>query len=306
MNFSLTRLREILPQLDLILFDVDGVLLDTSRSFPLAIVRAVRDYGRYVLGVSWRPPRLREVAAFKEVPGFNNDWDLVKGCLLFFLQQTFRPHPAALSQFLEEVSALGGGLQGCEKWLSGLPAPERNAVASRYHPPAIQQLAMEHYAGKEYCFRFYGVEPQYGVQEGTLVFERPLADLKKLRRLTQQLGIYTGRNPGELEVALEKIGFSGWNPEIIFLDDGNTPKKPDPEPLLAAARRTQARALLFVGDTYDDFQTVQNLKSAAPDLPAVFVQVRNDARTAVFGAVPVVSHVNELLDFLVSETAADR
>ena len=53
---------------DAIIFDVDGVLLDTSESYTAAAVEAV--------SVATGSDRFttREVAQLKAIKGFNNDW----------------------------------------------------------------------------------------------------------------------------------------------------------------------------------------------------------------------------------------
>ena len=68
---------------DLIVFDIDGVLLDTSHSFPLAISQAVVHYGKLTGFSHWLEPSLEQVGAFKTIPGFNNDWDLAEAMLVY-------------------------------------------------------------------------------------------------------------------------------------------------------------------------------------------------------------------------------
>ena len=294
------ELKKLRGRRPLIVFDVDGVLLDTSRSFPLAIVRAVADYGRLVLNSPLPEPALETVAAFKTVPGFNNDWVLCEALLLFVLQEQVLKTPLKLGEFLEQLSGLGGGRRACARFLESISEAEGEPLRRLYRPQTVAELAMEHYAGSENVAELYGVKPKAGIRSGTVRTERVLVDRKLLAKLPDPLGIYTGRNPGELRLALELIGFDGWDARLLACDDGMTPTKPDPRPIIDMVRLVGAGAVLFAGDAFDDFQTVQNLRSTAPDLPATFVQVRADTSFPVFGGSSVVQDINELLRFLLA------
>src|SRR5258708_32410501 len=65
-------------RLDTALFDVDGVLIDTRRSYRLAVIHAAEHVVRVVNGL-WGAPSplvsLEDVALFKLAGGFNNEWD---------------------------------------------------------------------------------------------------------------------------------------------------------------------------------------------------------------------------------------
>ncbi len=74
-NIFITALREV-AEIDAILFDIDGVLVDVSKSYRLAIQKTAEKF----LG---RPVSKMEIDLIKSINGFNNDWDatyaLVKG-----------------------------------------------------------------------------------------------------------------------------------------------------------------------------------------------------------------------------------
>src|SRR5215470_10462711 len=71
------------PSVDAAVFDVDGVLIETTRSWRLAVIEAVEVLVRSVNGLRGGPSPLvapEEVALFKRAGGFNSDWDLAR-CL---------------------------------------------------------------------------------------------------------------------------------------------------------------------------------------------------------------------------------
>src|SRR5262249_13080558 len=75
-------LRTVAP-VDTALFDIDGVLIETARSWRLAVIAAVEVLVRSVNGLHEGPSPLvtpEDIALFKRAGGFNSDWDLAR-CL---------------------------------------------------------------------------------------------------------------------------------------------------------------------------------------------------------------------------------
>jgi HAD superfamily hydrolase (TIGR01548 family) len=75
----------------IIIFDMDGVLVDVSRSYRQTIAQTVETY--FVQGLGFQKPGrplidAEDIACFKEIEGFNNDWDLTAGLLIYLLSLT--------------------------------------------------------------------------------------------------------------------------------------------------------------------------------------------------------------------------
>jgi len=74
--------------MDVLIFDMDGVLIDVSKSYRKTIQRTVQIYLETCLGLArsrgaWITNE--EISRFKSAGGFNNDWDLTSGLLLYLL-----------------------------------------------------------------------------------------------------------------------------------------------------------------------------------------------------------------------------
>ena len=74
--------------MDVLIFDMDGVLIDVSKSYRKAIQKTVQIYMETCLGFE----RTKEdwitnedISLFKSAGGFNSDWDLTSGVLLYLL-----------------------------------------------------------------------------------------------------------------------------------------------------------------------------------------------------------------------------
>ena len=71
--------------MDILIFDMDGVLIDVSKSYRETILRTVQIYLETCLGFEREKARLvteADISLFKSAGGFNNDWDLTSGLLL--------------------------------------------------------------------------------------------------------------------------------------------------------------------------------------------------------------------------------
>jgi len=73
---------------DTIIFDMDGTLVDTSRSYTEVIKETIKRYlALFIRGDVSGDDLLssEEVRAFKQLGGFNNDWDVVAAVLYYYV-----------------------------------------------------------------------------------------------------------------------------------------------------------------------------------------------------------------------------
>ncbi len=79
---------ELLEQLKSLIFDCDGVLIDVSDSFRTAIIKTTNWYITEIIGLGKISEDLithDETGLFKNSGGFNNDWHLTYGVILYFV-----------------------------------------------------------------------------------------------------------------------------------------------------------------------------------------------------------------------------
>jgi phosphoglycolate phosphatase-like HAD superfamily hydrolase len=288
---------------DLVVFDVDGVLIDTVLSFPLAISKSIGHYGKLIGFPKWQEPGLSDVNLFKTFPGFNNEWDLDEGMLLFFLQEQILSKPANLQEFLKQSSQFDIGLAGIKKQIQHLSESDSKKIFSYYKPELLRNLAMEYYAGEEFCEFLYGFPPKYNISEGTLKTEKILIDILLLKKLSARMefGIYTGRNVKEYELIHENIGSKYFNKKCVFCDDGSGNQlKPNPKPLKTMLELSGKDSLIFVGDSFDDFKTIQNFQNEFSKIKSECVQVLEN-KEPFHKDISTVESVNQLLQFLAQE-----
>lgn len=311
---------ELLPKIEALIFDIDGVLVDASESYRLAVCEAVKFFVEREMNwvIDATPLTPDEVDMFKRAGGFNNDWDLTQAAVLFLLFKslkhgvkrvgTLRKLRPSLEEFLAEVSAEGGGLNNAEKFVvDNLELRQRRDLARLWKRRLIVQLAQEFYAGRKWCPRLFGFEPQYvDIESGFLERERALIDLSLLPE-DMKMGILTGRAKRETVLALERIGLIARIPEDFWLTDDYPIRKPDPKAIAVLMDKLEAMTAIYVGDTVDDLKMVNDYKAtAAPNSPSVLVCMtltgpngeRNRTLFLEQGADIIATDVNALLSYL--------
>ncbi len=242
--------------MDILIFDMDGVLIDVSMSYRKAIERTIRLYLRTCLGFKYLNGNLiegKDISLFKSVKGFNSDWDLTSGLLLYLLslsplpQDLKRIRPSSiedlishlkresspfssgkknpfkrkhLSDFLKKVESKGGGLTGVRKVLEGGWEGWVYGSGDLNRENLIQRIFQEVYLGEKFYIHYH-LQPLlykgkgYYRKEKLLIPRNILSSLRKRVRLV----IASGRTRFEAELALKRFRISNLFDAVITLDD---------------------------------------------------------------------------------------
>lgn len=313
----------MLAHIDCVIFDIDGVIIDVSSSFRVAISQTVQLYCTMTGGFTGEEILLlpSETQLFKLAGGFNNDWDLSAAAIMFYLTKaelqnskdarTLKINGQSLEEFTAAAGRAGGGMHGTMSVLFPMLTKEqRGRVEAEYNRAEIERLFQELYGGTDYCERLYGHKPVFNKRKGLLNDEKILLDPKMLDFFRGKTGILTGRTKEEAQIAVEKAGLEKAMPwENVVYDSGLEPEKRKPRPgaLLELAAKLGGKVTLYVGDVMDDLLVVRNanLDAAAPCvfMSAMIASPNRRADAALFrreGADIVSLDVNEALRSVIS------
>ena len=242
--------------MDLLIFDMDGVLIDVSRSYRETIQRTVHIYLETCLGFERGKRRIvtkEDISLFKSVGGFNNDWDLTSGLLLYllsisgfspsskrkhfssiekvilYLKKTsskFCPKKAhrfkkkRLSRFLEKVRVLGGGLQGIRRALGDSWDGWVYGSGDLDQENLVKRIFQEVYLGRQFS-SYYHLQPLFYRGQGLYLHERLLIPRRILSSLRKKLrmGIASGRPRFEAALALKRFHLLPYFDSVVTLDE---------------------------------------------------------------------------------------
>lgn len=251
---------------DVIVFDMDGVVIDVHHSYPHVISRAAAAYLQEV-GFTGAEDAVSpaETAYFKAAGGFNSDWNLAQGVVLCYLVKAMAaesrdtPGLRQLYPDLETIARAageyGGGLDGLSRALRNLlELRDWRAVEAEWDRDRITRLCKEYYAGDE-STTVFGVANETVRGPGLMLQEKPLLNRDVLEAAGLRYGVYTGRNYGETLKALELADLVGVFDRRAMITETEGIKKPDPAGLFRVAGVLRPRLLVFCGDNLDDWQT---------------------------------------------------
>ena len=233
----------------LIVFDMDGVIVDVSRSYRDTIRQTVRLFFKGAHSWENLPDplfRLSDLARVKQSGGLNNDWDLtfLVISLLFTVTQPYHSKREGLGGGEDtdtwfkykkainhcEVTALAQFLKSTNKPLTTL-LKKRGRVNDKFIMSLyagdvgtgniIKQIFQEIYLGKDLFESTYGIPAKIYHGEGYINREKLLVDKPILDSLSKDniLAIATGRPKIEADYPLDYFGLRKYFTIIFTLDD---------------------------------------------------------------------------------------
>jgi len=286
-------------QVDTVVLDVDGVLVDVADSYRRAIVASVeRVHGDTIAKA--------DVQAFKDAGGFNNDWTLSDAAALYVLASR-EGLAMDVGAYTDEIAKRGGGLDAAEAVVErALEDDARERVYDAWDPAELRTVFQALYLGSERYAEIEGGTPPIDAP-GFIADEPVIVTPETIERLTEDycVCVLTGRPEAEAEIALERVGLE-IPPERRFTMDDWEEGKPHPRALVALADRCDAEAVAFAGDTLDDVETATNAAEADPERTYYGVGVLTGGLTGEegrrkyedAGASIVIDSVNDLPDLL--------
>ncbi|MBI4496445.1 MAG: HAD hydrolase-like protein [Chloroflexi bacterium] len=241
----------------LVVFDMDGVLVDVSASYRPTIAATVWDYFSLVLALAAPPVDLvtpEEIDLLKRAGGLNNDWDMAAALIAYLL--TLLPEAPSPPQDGSTTEAALHGLrraaagltvdwetvvrrkdvaslaQTAAQWGGGLAGVQQAASATNRSllcyrgtlrdTDLVTRLFQERYLGGDRFRTTYGLEPRLVLEEAGLCRRETLLVAREtLTRLAERypLGIATGRPRTEALFALEHLGVRDLFRCVITDDD---------------------------------------------------------------------------------------
>ena len=275
----------------LIVFDMDGVLIDVSRSYRETVRQTARLFFKMAPSSERLPEPLfplTDLAAVKQSGGLNNDWDLSCRVISLLFNVIEKPpvyerkdpwdryretiskcRVGALSEFLKStptpLSALLGKVGKTQNaFIKGLYTGD---VGSGN---IIKQIFQEVYLGKDLFEATYGLAPQFYLDEGFNHREQLLIDKPILEELAANhiVAIATGRPRAEAHYPLDRFGIRKYFTRIMALEDCLEEEarrqkteakkvslsKPDPFMLdaIAEGQKNLFAESYYIGDMPDD------------------------------------------------------
>ena len=251
-----------LSNVDAIIFDCDGVLIDITLSYDLAIDKTTKFVLKKYYGITHSISITPEIIdGFKSTGGFNDEVDLTYAVILTIAvsEKLKKDKLDLINQVIENAGPTG--ISSVEKFLSGkiditdlknklnYPGNNRNSILYTifdqlfYGPQLYQKLF-----GKKSEFTESGL-----IENDKIIVSKDLLTNLK-NKLKNKISITTGRGLESIRYSLKNLLDEFDLKNSIFLED--EPRelaKPNPEPLYRCIRGLDSVHCLYVGDSMEDY-----------------------------------------------------
>ena len=227
---------------NLIIFDMDGVIMDVSDSYRDVVRRTTRLFFQPALGWQNLPEplfELSDLAAIKQSGGLNNDWDLTCAVINLLYSLITRPavyeSPDPWTRWAKtlnrgDVTAIADFFASTDQPLATLLNQKGRLrdefIAGLYAGDVgsgniIKQIFQEIYLGHELFKSTYNLTPKVYEGDGFILRENVLIDRSVLEALSRNniLAIATGRPRAEAEYPLKHFDLRKYFEMIYTLDD---------------------------------------------------------------------------------------
>ena len=212
----LSSRREMIKKVDAVVFDCDGVLVDTHASYDATIIMVADRMVEELLGahLPWGrigPPLIRML---RRTGGFNSDWNttyalIIFSCLCLSARDGARPKiardeiervPARLYRMTKAFcsSSPGVGYRAVDDFATGGASAARaeaikkivNQLGYPGTPPECKMATLfdELYHGAELFKQMYGFVPRYYNGRGMIEREKVIIREGQLKRLARMMG----------------------------------------------------------------------------------------------------------------------
>lgn len=207
------------------IFDVDGVLIDVSKSYHYAIKDTVEHFSK-------RGANLEDLLDIKLTFGINNDWDASLAGIIYMLSMM------DLSNFKKEFEPFSKNLENFYKFgkINSIKLPSYNDIVEFF-------------------------EDRYHSHRNKEELIIPHQILSSIKERSTTMGVITGRPYQDLDYTFKFFDLYRYFDTIITEDDIPSPnlRKPSSYPLnLFFSKHRYENPSYYIGDTIADYLMVYN------------------------------------------------
>jgi len=241
---------------EIAIFDMDGVLVDVSKSYRETIKRTIALYLRRALGIRGDTRSLvsdADIVAFKEIGGMNNDWDVTTGLLYYFVTLLEGQEPGVahtmdsmdgvisflrknrarirggigeivrrkdIPGFQQQASRVGAGLEAVRKALNSGKTRFIFGAGDLKGENVVKRIFQEVYLGPHFR-TIHGLSPLLYSGKGLFERERLLVKKESLSILSHRvrMGIASGRPRAEALLGLRNVDIEHYFRTLVTLED---------------------------------------------------------------------------------------
>jgi len=253
---------QILNKIDAIIFDCDGVLIDITKSYDLAIIKTTRYVLEHLAKIdSSIDVDFKIIDGFKSTGGFNDEVDLTYAAIISLV--TAKKLEKDPTSFIFDVieNSDSTGIVSVEKYIENQidisDIKKQLSYPGTHHDNPLYQIFDQIFYGPELYEKLFNNSSNFsepGLIEQDDVILNDILFEKLQKKFDSKIAMVTGRGKESvsysLKLLLEKFNLDN----SVFLEDElRELAKPNPKSLINSIQGMNSAYSLYVGDSMEDF-----------------------------------------------------
>ena len=251
-----------LDSIDTIIFDCDGVLIDITKSYDLAIIKTTQyvleNYSKITNSIN---VDFKIIDGFKSTGGFNDEVDLAYAAILSLVAaKKLEKDP---TEFIFDVikNSDSNGIVTVEKYLQNQTdiSEIKNQLSypGTHHDNPLYQIFDQLFYGPELYKKLFDKDSKFSepglIEQDDVIINNSLLELLE-KRFNSKIAMVTGRGKESVNYSLKELLARFNLKNSVFLEDESRDlAKPNPKPLLDSIKGMNGTSTLYVGDSMEDF-----------------------------------------------------
>ena len=253
---------QILNKIDAVIFDCDGVLIDITKSYDLAIIKTTQ----YVLENLAKiddsiDVDFKIIDGFKSTGGFNDEVDLTYAAIISLVAA--KKLEKDQTSFIFDVikNSDSSGIISVEKYIENQidisDIKKQLSYPGTHHDNPLYQIFDQIFYGPELYKKLFNNTSNFsdpGLIEQDDVILNDILIEKLQKKFNSNIAMVTGRGKESVRYSLKSLLTKFNLPNSVFLED--EPRelaKPNPQSLLNSIQGMSCTTTLYVGDSMEDF-----------------------------------------------------
>ena len=253
---------DILDDIDTIIFDCDGVLIDITKSYDLAIIKTTQYVLEYFSKINDSiNVDFKIIDGFKSTGGFNDEVDLTYAAILSLTAaKKLEKDP---TEFIFDVikNSDSYGIVTVEKYLESQTniSEIKNQLSypGTHHENPLYQIFDQIFYGPELYKKLFDKDSNFSepglIEQDDVIINNSLLELLE-KKFNSKIAMVTGRGKESVNYSLKDLLKRFDLKNSVFLEDESRDlAKPNPKPLLDSINGMNGKSTLYVGDSMEDF-----------------------------------------------------
>ena len=264
-NSNISEIKNI----DGLIFDCDGVLVDITESYDSTIIQTTK----YVLEnifniISKTDVSYKIIEDFKASGGFNDEVDVTYACILSFFaaEKLSKDYLNFINLVIENSDSTG--IKSVEKYIEKqidiFQIKEKLAYPGNHDENILYRIFDQIFYGPELYKTIFNKESNFldsgFIEKDKLILSEQLLE-KFEKKFNKKLALVTGRGFQSVRYTLKNLLEKFDIKNSRFLEDESRElAKPNPIPLQNTIQKIQSTTPLYIGDSMEDLIMAKQLK----------------------------------------------